>query len=206
MKIHPVNALFYFSPLALLAAQVWILWQAFAGAAPWGLSLAALLVVTYFVPVLAHRLVSATITRTPQWAEFDLSRPNAWFCSIRLQIYFITFPQWEEVLRWIPGAYSGWLRLWGSRIGRNVHWSPQSEVLDRGLLEIDDDVQIGHRAVLAGHYIDHRDERRFLYLRKVRVGPQTLIGAYSIIGPGAEIPPHSFIRLRSVLVTKGQPE
>ena len=61
----------------------------------------------------------------------------------QLQVLYSAFP----ALRLVPGLYSAWLRLWGSRVGRAVYWTPQVKITDRGLLKVGDGVVFGHRVV-----------------------------------------------------------
>ncbi|MDJ0694669.1 GH3 auxin-responsive promoter family protein [Mastigocoleus sp. MO_188.B34] len=37
-----------------------------------------------------------------------------------------------------------WLRLWGSKVGEGIYWTPKIEIADRGLLEIGDRVRVTH--------------------------------------------------------------
>src|SRR5689334_18141899 len=48
----------------------------------------------------------------------NLAEPKyvAWWGAHQIQLLFIALPQLEAILRLIPGCYSAWLRLWGSKI------------------------------------------------------------------------------------------
>ena len=52
----------------------------------------------------------------------ELSKPaySPWWTTLQLQAVFNAAPSLEAILRLVPGVYSCWLRLWGSRIGRGV--------------------------------------------------------------------------------------
>ena len=121
----------------------------------------------------------------------NLSAPgySPWWISLQFQGVFNTIPWVEAILRAVPGAYSVWLRLWGSKIGRRVVWSPRMEIADRMLLEIGDDVVFGHRAALYPHVVDRRKNGAFLlYAKRVSIGARAFIGAGSRLGPGAVVP------------------
>ena len=66
-----------------------------------------------------------------------------------VQLLYGAVPLLETVLRLIPGAYSAWLRLWGSRIGKGGYRTPQVQVLDRSLLEVGDGAVFGHEVKVA---------------------------------------------------------
>ena len=44
-----------------------------------------------------------------------------WWGSHQIQVIYIAIPVLEAVLRLIPGVFSGWLRLWGAKIGQNIY-------------------------------------------------------------------------------------
>ena len=58
-----------------------------------------------------------------------------WWLLLNLQVVFCRFSFLEELLRMVPGLYSAWLRLWGSRIGRLTYWAAGTAVLERQFLE-----------------------------------------------------------------------
>ena len=49
-----------------------------------------------------------------------------WWGMHQIQVLYIAIPQLEAVLRLVPGLYSQWLRLWGSKVGRRVYWTPDA--------------------------------------------------------------------------------
>src|SRR5438132_13968823 len=101
---------------------------------------------------------------------------------------FNRFPFLEEALRVFPGLYSNWLRLWGSHIGRLTLWAPGVAVLDRGYLDIGDDVLFGAGVRLNAHVLLHdRNGATELALGRIRIGSGAFIGGYSLLTAGTEI-------------------
>jgi len=147
----------------------------------------ALVFVIYLLPPLTLRLHNRI------WPLGDglinLADPNysAWWGAHQIQLLFIALPQLEAILRLIPGIYSAWLRLWGSKIGHKIYWTPNIEITDRSMIEVGDRVVFGHKCKLLGHAIKPKSHAPRLYLRKIKIGSDVFIGAGSRIGPGAVI-------------------
>jgi hypothetical protein len=146
-------------------------------------SVLSVFVVIYVVPPLLYR----TLLLRP--GLYDLKQPkfNAWWATHQLQQLYIAVPALEALLRVVPGLYSAWLRLWGSKIGGGVHWTPRMEVLDRGLLEVGDGVVFGHKVELYGHTVMPKGERLLLYVDRVKVGAGAFVGAGSRLAPGVVV-------------------
>ncbi len=119
----------------------------------------------------------------------------------------------------IPGAFSCWLRLWGSKIGKRVYWTPRLELLDRHLLDIGDSVVFGYNSGLCGHIVVSRrqfekqsqlgisdtvaqskDDRPVLLIGKVTIGDGAFIGAGSRLGPGVVIGKRVSLPVLSILI------
>lgn len=114
----------------------------------------------------------------------------AWWAVFQLQVLFCRFPAFEEALRAIPGLYSQWLRLWGSRIGRFTYWSPGTMITDRSFLLIGDDVVLGAGVRLNAHVLaEDKDGHMQLLLATVKVGDRVMVGGYSLLTSGTEIAP-----------------
>jgi acetyltransferase-like isoleucine patch superfamily enzyme len=112
----------------------------------------------------------------------------SWWATAQCQIIFNRLPMIEEVLRMIPGAYSNWLRLWGSRIGRLTYWSPGMTVLDREYLDLGDDVVFGAGVRLNGHVILRNQQGHLeLAVAPIKIGSGAAIGGYSLLTAGTEI-------------------
>ncbi len=48
---------------------------------------------------------------------------SPWLASHHIQAFYDALPFLESLLRVIPGFYSLWLRMWGSRVGYGVEWA-----------------------------------------------------------------------------------
>lgn len=130
----------------------------------------------------------------------DLADPrkySAWWASQQFQIVYTMIPQLEMFLRLVPGAYSAWLRLWGSRIGRGVMWTPVVEVMDRSLLEIGDHVLVGHEVAMVAHTVMPKGAKHILHVARIRVGDGAFISGRSGLGLGARVAPGEFLAFRS---------
>ena len=77
-----------------------------------------------------------------------------WWGGHQCQLMYSAFPALEAALRLVPGLYSGWLRLWGSRVA------------------------------CYAHLVKRRDVGLVLYVRRIRIGDGVLLGAGSRLGPG----------------------
>lgn len=123
-----------------------------------------------------------------------------WWGGHMFQLPYDAFPQLEGLLRLIPGLYSLWLKGWGASIGRNVHWTPRVEITDRGMLDIGDNAVIGHRVGMYAHVVSRRSNGELrVHLCRIRIGANALVGAFSRLGPGAEVPAGGQLATRSDL-------
>jgi len=127
----------------------------------------------------------------------DGRRYSAWWASQQFQIVYTMLPQLEMLLRLIPGAYSAWLRLWGSRIGRGVMWTPVVEILDRSMLDIGDHVLIGHQVAMVSHTVVPKGDRHVLHLARIRVGDGAFISGRTGLGLGAQVAAAEFLKFGS---------
>ncbi|HEV8254239.1 MAG TPA: acyl transferase [Vicinamibacteria bacterium] len=141
----------------------------------------------YLMPPLAARL-GARLVPLPR-GRVDLDDPGflAWWLSAQWQVVFNRLPALEEALRLVPGAYSAWLRLWGSRVGALVYWSPGVVVLDRGLVEVGDRVVFGAGVRINSHALLTRNGRGCLVVAPIRIGRGAMVGGHSLLTPGVEI-------------------
>lgn len=122
---------------------------------------------------------------------------SPWVVGHKLQEVFIALPVFERALILVPGAYSFWLRLWGSRIGKNVVWTPGVEVVDRTHLQIGDYAFIGNKSYLSSHLVRRKSTGLFLLIKPVEIGSKALIGYQSDLGPGTVIPEQAIIPAQS---------
>ena len=141
----------------------------------------------FILPPLLARIV--LLRSLPQG---EIAVPSAaffrWWTTWQLQAVFNRLPWIEELLRFIPGAYSAWLRLWGARVGRLTLWSPGVRVFDRPLLRIGDDVVLGIDTRLVGHFgaLDATGCTTFT-IGLITLGDRCTLGASALLGPGVTL-------------------
>jgi hypothetical protein len=150
-------------------------------------SLLLLAFMLYLLPVLCFRVHDAVWPLVEGRSRIDAPGYSPWWGGHQFQVMYSAFPALEAALRLVPGLYSAWLRLWGSRVGRGVYWTPLVEITDRSLLDVGDGAVFGNRAACYGHLIKRRGDAMILYVRRIRVGAGVLLGAGSRLGPGARI-------------------
>jgi acetyltransferase-like isoleucine patch superfamily enzyme len=126
-------------------------------------------------------------------------RYSPWWGVHQFQAIFNSIPAFEAILRLIPGAYSSWLRLWGSTIGKKIHWTPLVEIIDRSLLEVGDHVIFGHKVACVSHVILHKPDQLLLYVKRVTIGNHVFVGAGSRFAPGARVDDHMVLDYLTVV-------
>lgn len=151
------------------------------------------LLMPYLVPLLLFRVICAIYPMKIGPSFFGEEKFSPWISSFRLQQIYMIFPVLERVLFFVPGLYCAWLRAWGSKIGKNVNFLPGVEVVDRGHLNIGNNVFIGNKCYFSPHVVQVRKGRYFLYYKPVTVGDNCFLGAFSTFGPGTEVAPGSTI-------------
>lgn len=142
--------------------------------------------VLYLLPLVPGRLLRESLRRAPSHIPMDSADFLKWWAAFQCQVVFLRFPALEEILRSVPGLYSLWLRLWGSRIGRLTYWAPRSIILDRGFLDVGDRVVFGAGARINPHVME-RGDTPLLLLAPVKIGDDSMIGGYSLLTAGTEI-------------------
>lgn len=174
-----------------LFPALWILMLLACGVrliqAPSFSSVALLLFAAYLVPVLVYRIHNVLWPLTEGPSRIDTPEYSPWWGGHQFQVMYTAFPALEAALRLIPGCYSAWLRLWGSRIGANVYWTPLVEITDRALLEVGDNVVFGHRTACYAHFIKQRGDALVLYVRRITIGSHVMLSAGSRLGPGVQV-------------------
>ncbi len=142
----------------------------------------------YLFPLIAFRLHELVFPLEEGITDLGKREYSPWWGGHQIQRLFLTIPQFESLLTLIPGLYSAWLRAWGSRIGANVYWTPQVEILDRSQMEISADVIFGHKIFTTCHVVTRTRSRKLLLMvKRISIGEGAFIGAGSRIGPGVEI-------------------
>ena len=175
-----------FFPLAHLVSLVVI---GFANLPSWE-RVAGVVLTLLLLPPLLARVVHALAPLPGTRISIESGGFLAWWATAQFQIIFNRLPMIEEILRMIPGVYSNWLRLWGSRIGRLTYWSPGMVILDREYLDLDDDVVFGAGVRLNGHVIlRNRQGRLELAVAPIKIGAGAAVGGYSLLTAGTEIAP-----------------
>jgi len=173
---------------AILVALLWFVWRP---------GIASALTLVFNIYLLPPLLFRAYCVKHPakagRWVISNAERCD-WWIAHQIQMLYAAVPAFEAFLRFIPGVYSAWLRLWGSKVGKNVYWTPMVEIIDRHMLRIGDDVIFGHKVICTSHVVSRKDNGEFvLLLRPVRIGSGTFIGALSRLGPGVKIPAKSAV-------------
>jgi hypothetical protein len=164
-----------------LGSLSWFLWQPNYYAP--GLAFFAL----YIFPLLCFRIHKLIVHNKEGISYLVTAKYSPWWGSHQIQQIYIAFPALETFIRLIPGAFSVWLRLWGSKVGSGIYWTPALEITDRNLLEIGDHVIFGHNVGLYCHVIKPKNDQLLLFVRKIRIGSQAFIGAGARLGPGVRV-------------------
>ncbi|MGH9659009.1 MAG: hypothetical protein ACRD96_10730 [Bryobacteraceae bacterium] len=168
--------LFPFAHTASLAALAW-----YGHAAAFALAL-------YVAPPLLARAVRLAVAIPQGRVPVASGAFLGWWATAQFQMLFNRFPLLEEALRLVPGLYSAWLRLWGSRIGRLTYWAPGTAVLDRSYLHLGDDVVFGAGVRLNGHVLVRNPGGQLeLVLGTIRIGDASTVGGYCLLTAGTEV-------------------
>jgi hypothetical protein len=141
----------------------------------------------YGFPLCVFRLVNVFVPL--QEGEFHLDKKcySPWWGAYQIQSTFIAIPWLESILRNVPGLFSLWLRLWGSKVGKSVHWTPIVEIADRSLLTIGDAVIFGYKVECYGHIVTPKNGCLLLYVKRIIIEKGVFLGAGSRLGPGVKI-------------------
>jgi len=178
------RAISFYPTLILSLTAATIFWLAYR---PSPVQPAVLILILYLLPPITLRIHEIFFPLREGASKLSDPKYSRWWGAHQIQLIYIALPQLEALLRLVPGLYSAWLRLWGSRVGRGVYWTPNIEITDRSRLEIGDRVVFGHKCKLLGHAIKPKGGEVILYLRRIKIGNDAFIGAGSRIGPGAVI-------------------
>lgn len=158
---------------------------------------------TYLLPLILNKIHDTFFPLKEDSTDLSLKIYSAWWGTHQLQYLFIALPVFEQILHLVPGLFSLWLRAWGSKIGKNVFWTPRVDILDRGLIEIGNSVVLGHLTAMSSHAVVDIEGRPFLIIKKVRIGDKSFIGADSQFGPGTTIEAGSKIKPKTRLWWRG---
>jgi hypothetical protein len=108
---------------------------------------------------------------------------NLWLIYYQLQLIYTHFSAFERFLRLFPGAYSAWLRLWGSKIGKAINWTAECQIVDRGHLVVGDRAFFGNRCYLSAHALKKIKNQYLLYVKNVTVGSDSMVSYSAHLGP-----------------------
>ena len=179
-----------FPTLVMLMAGASFIWMCFE---PSFFSVLGLIFSLYCLPLLVYWIHQYFYPVREGISYLVGKEYSPWWGSHQIQVIYIAFPALETLLRLIPGAFSLWLRLWGSQVGKGVYWTPSLEIADRGLIEIGDRVVFGHRITILSHAIKPKKQNLMLYVKKVKIGNNVFLGAGSHLAPGVVIEDGSYI-------------
>jgi len=176
--LNYVPAIHFFSIIAVLVMPLM----------DWPRRISIAFALLYLAPPLGARLVLRIIPISESRIAIGSKAFFGWWASFQLQVVFCRLPFLEEMLRLIPGLYSLWLRLWGSRVGRLTYWSAGTTVTDRSFLRIGNDVVFGAGVRLNAHVLTKgKDGKMELLLAPLKIGDRVLVGGYSLLTSGVEI-------------------
>lgn len=155
-----------------------------------------ILFLVYLLPPLLYRLFSLIIPihigRQKFGPEHD---PCGWMIAHRLQMIYMIFPFIEGILNSLPGLYSNWLRLWGSKIGKMVYWAPDVRVWDRTHLTVGSNTFVGGSLLSCHMATPKADGTIEINFNPIEIGSKVFISAQSNIGPGSAIVDKEFIKM-----------
>lgn len=91
------------------------------------------------------------------------------------------------------------MKLYGLKVGKNVHFATRTYIETAGLVEIGDNSFIGYNSVVTGH----ANENRAILVAPTKIGKNCLVGTYSIVAPDCEMGDNSILGAKSA-TKKGQ--
>lgn len=160
--------------------------------------------IVYLMPLFFHRLHFMFFPFEDGYWILSEKKYNPWWASHMFQFPFIACPWIESILHFVPGLYSLWLRCWGSKIGKNIYWTPRVEIVDRGLMEVGNNVVVGHISGFCSHMVADIDGKPALVIKKIILGDKVFVGADSQMGPGANVPPRTKLKPKTRLYWRGE--
>ena len=192
------DRLFSYFPLMMTAASLTALGIFARFPSIWTAIL--LLFILYVLPLTVQRVMFRWAPLKQGITAIDGATFSPWLASHHIQAFYDALPYLESLLRVIPGFYSMWLRMWGSRIGYGVVWPVRMDVLDRGLVDIGNRVTFDREVELAAHVRQKAEGgvARVL-VRPVRVGAYSYLGATTRVGPGAIVPHNANVPAMTVV-------
>ena len=163
-----------------------------------------LISIVYLMPLFIHRIHFFFFPFSDGYWVLAEKKYNPWWASHMFQFPFIACPWIESLIHFIPGLYSMWLRAWGSKIGKDIFWTPRVEIVDRGLVEIGDKCVVGHITGMCSHMVADIDGKPALVIKKIILGDKVFVGADSQLGPGVIISSKTKLKPKSRLYWRGE--
>lgn len=191
------NRLFSYFPLlltvaAFLALGVFAAW-------PNGATAFLVVFVIYLLPPMVLRIMLRWAPLKPGIIAINERTFCSWLASHHIQAFYDALPYLESLLRVIPGFYSAWLRMWGSRVGYGVDWPVRIDVLDREMMDIGNRVVFAREVELSAHVRQKTETGLRVLVRSVRIGGHAFIGSGVRMGPGAVAPHDSNVPALTVI-------
>ncbi len=199
--LSTVMAFFPASVMLLAAMAVSVMFMA----STWtmfGLGFVGLLLSFYAYPLMTFHVLQKFKPMPGTHEALDAKKYSCWWGLHQVQLIYFIFPVLEKILKAIPGLFSAWLRLWGSKVGKNVYWTVTAEIHDRHLLDIGDGVIFGHEVRLICHVVGPHEGKMSMYANTITIGKRAFVGAGAILGPGVVIDPRIFLAAK----TEGLPD
>ena len=138
----------------------------------------------YIFPLASFRVLNLLSPIKEGVTDILNDRFSPWWAGHQIQSLFVAIPSLESILRIIPGVFSIWLRAWGSKIGKNIYWTPGTIHYDRNLLRIGNNVVFGERSTTVCHVITPKEGKALLRIKCIEIEDRAFIGAGSVVSPG----------------------
>ncbi|MGE0740040.1 MAG: hypothetical protein AB7O98_01765 [Hyphomonadaceae bacterium] len=192
------DRVFSYFPLLMALASFTALGVFAAWPSVWTILLLTFIV--YLLPPLTLRIMLRWSATKVGVSQIDGVTFSPWLAAHHIQAFYDALPFLESLLRVIPGFYSMWLRMWGSRVGYGVIWPVRMDVLDRNLMDIGNRVTFDREVELAAHVRQKTDGGGSRVLvRTVRIGSYAYMGAGVRVGPGATVPHNANVPALTVI-------
>lgn len=151
------------------------------------LVLGIVIIVPYLIPVTLFRMIN-TIKPQPTDADKETILSKDSFAALtvyHLQLIYNLFPFLEAILIAFPGLFSFWLRLWGSKVGKDVTWANYIAITDRSRLVIGNNVFFGNLIYLSSYVVTQTENyKACMIFKSIKIGNQVFIGAGCNISAG----------------------
>jgi hypothetical protein len=142
----------------------------------------------YLVPPLACRFVLAAFGRPEGSFTQEQRGYRVWWVLTQLQMPFNRVPQFEELIRFVPGLYPLWIALWGGKLSAQAYVAPGVVITDRYLVQVGKKAVLGFRSTLAGHMAVRNEAGRWLaVIAAPSVGASAILGGDAGLGPGSRL-------------------